>query len=63
MFIPLQVYATLFKGDGGFIGQYGLLDAFANYFQHSIDDPIDLQAAIKDMVTFNSNGGPLRCVA
>lgn len=46
VFIPLQVYATLFKGDGGFIGQHGVLGAFPKFFELSTDDPVLLAGLV-----------------
>ena len=46
VFIPLQVYATLFKGDGGFIGQHGVLGAFPKFFELSTGDPVLLAGLV-----------------
>ncbi|MGH9036265.1 MAG: hypothetical protein ACRD0O_10915 [Acidimicrobiia bacterium] len=40
IFIPLQIHATFIQGDGGFVGEYGLLQAFVEFFENSLDDPI-----------------------
>lgn len=46
VFIPLQVYATLFKGDGGFIGQHGLFGAFPKFFELMTGDPVLLAGLV-----------------
>ncbi len=45
-FIPLQVYATLFKGHGGFVGQHGLFGAFPKFFELSTGDPVLLAGLV-----------------
>lgn len=46
VFIPIQVYATFIKGDGGFIGQHGVFGAFPKFFELSTDDPVLLAGLV-----------------